>query len=203
MLAGQPDGWQAVELHRMSILDRPRFIRALLPRLAWIKVATSAIYRIWDAQTSYDILLQYVALRFGPLLAACCVTPTHEHCVTIVSSVSVIQSRWAKEGQEPKQQSSGNQKQPQSLEWQVCNQCVTGDVTGEGCGAGRSTGAACPSCTRLFWKLLLRSLGLPWRCASSHLLHTCCCTLLAACIRATRALIFASCSLRCSGQDTA
>ena len=59
-LPGEPEGWKPVELHRMSILDRPRFIRALLPRLPWTKVAASAIYRIWDAQTSYDILLQYV-----------------------------------------------------------------------------------------------------------------------------------------------
>lgn len=57
---GEAEGWQAVQLHRMSILDRPRFTRALLPRLPWIKVAASAIYRIWDAQSSYDILLQYV-----------------------------------------------------------------------------------------------------------------------------------------------
>lgn len=59
-LPGAAEGWKAVQLHRMSILDRPRFIRALLPRLPLTKVAASAIYRIWDAQTSYDILLQYV-----------------------------------------------------------------------------------------------------------------------------------------------
>lgn len=57
-MPGEPEGWEAVQLHRISILDRSRFIRALLPRLPWIKVATSAIYRIWDAQASYDILLK-------------------------------------------------------------------------------------------------------------------------------------------------
>ena len=57
-MPGEAEGWGGVQLHRMSILDRPRFIRALLPRLPWLKVAASAVYKIWDMQASYDIILE-------------------------------------------------------------------------------------------------------------------------------------------------
>jgi hypothetical protein len=57
---GTNGGTPRLDVHRISILNRARFIRALLPRMPPLKVLQSALYQVWDAYASQDILLQCV-----------------------------------------------------------------------------------------------------------------------------------------------
>lgn len=51
-------GHTPFEVHRLSLLEVSRYVRALLPRVPPLSVARSAVTRLWDAHASRDLLIQ-------------------------------------------------------------------------------------------------------------------------------------------------
>lgn len=51
-------GHAPFEVHRLSLLEVSRYVRALLPRVPPLSVARSAVTRLWDAHASRDLLIQ-------------------------------------------------------------------------------------------------------------------------------------------------
>lgn len=61
-MPGEARGHEAFTVHLISVLDRFRFIRTLLPRVELGKVANIVAKQFYDTQRSQDLIIQCAPL---------------------------------------------------------------------------------------------------------------------------------------------
>ena len=58
VLPGTAPGSAPFEIHALSVLDKLRYIRTLLPRMPAQTVVSSLALQLWDAQRGKDMMLE-------------------------------------------------------------------------------------------------------------------------------------------------
>ena len=64
-MSGEAQGHDAFTVHLISVLDRFRFVRTLLPRIQLGKIANIVAKQFYDTQRSQDLIIQCVVLSFA------------------------------------------------------------------------------------------------------------------------------------------